>query len=236
MKSLNTPAIIYRLTRYSDNSAIALAFSPEYGKLKLFMPNAYSKKGGFMTLTPGNLTFIMKDTSDLHRFVAFSHNPAYHYYSQTPEIIVRLNICFDFFEHLFHSGEQCRIFWEMCLKYSEDNCRKAGLYTIYRLMKEAGVMFDLKCKCGSAQGDILLKDGELFCGKCGVSQSPEEGIPISGKMYSNLLAFPQNELFKNINFTHEEELKLLMLFNNHLSVVSGKNKMLKSVSVFISMQ
>ena len=143
MKNLNTSAIIYRLFRYSDRSAIALAFSPEYGKLKLFMSSAYSRKHGFMTLTPGNLTFDMKERSDLQRFGSFSHDPAYYHYSQTPEIIMRLNICFDFFEHLFHFGEMCPVFWSLCLKYSRDNYRKAGLYTVYRLIKEAGVMFNL---------------------------------------------------------------------------------------------
>jgi len=236
MKNRNTPAIIYRLFHYSDRSAVALVFSPEFGKLKLFMPAAYNKKGGFMTLTPGSLTFDMKETSDLHRFVSFSHDPVYYHYSQTPEIIIRLNICFDFFEHLFHQGEMCRVFWELCLKYNENNYRKAGLYTVYRLMKEAGVMFSLQCKCGLAEGDISLKDGELYCGKCSSPQYEERGIPISSKTYSNLLTFHQNERFRTADFTSEEELELLMLFNNHLGAVNGNDNILKSISVFMSMR
>ncbi len=236
MKNLNTPAVIYRLFRYSDRSAIALAFSPEYGKLKLFIPNAYNKKSGFMTLTPGSLTFDMKETSDLHRFVSFSHDPAYYHYSQTPEITMRLNICFDFFEHLFHAGEPCRVFWNLCLKYTEDNYRKAGLYTVYRLMKEAGVMFELECKCGAGEGDIVLVGGELRCGKCARSFDVEKGLVINGKTYSGLLSFSQNELFRDADFTPETELDILMLFNNHLNAVNGGNEVLKSISVFMSMQ
>ena len=236
MKSLDTPAIIYRLFQYSDRSAVAQAFSPEYGRLKLFMSDAYGKKGGFMTFTPGSLAFIKKESSDLHKFISFNHDPLFHFYSQTLEITMRMSICFDFFEHLFHLGEPCRSFWNLCLRYNSDNYRKACLYTVYHLMKEAGVMFDLKCKCGGAIGDIRLYEGELFCGNCVSVERLGKGLQVSDRTYSKLFAFSQSELFREVSFECDEERDLLMLFSNHLAAMNGNDKLLKSVNVFMSMQ
>ena len=166
MKQVNTPGIIYKMMRYSDRSAVALAFSPEYGKLKLFMPRAYSSKGGFMTFVPGSITFNMKETSDLHKFESFGHNPEFYYYTQVPEIMMRLHLVYDFYDHLFHVGEVSRALWSLSQKFNEDNYREVGLYSVYRLLREAGIMFDTLCECGEMAGDHYLYDGQFFCSHC----------------------------------------------------------------------
>jgi DNA repair protein RecO (recombination protein O) len=96
MTEVTTSAIIYRIFKYSDKSAIALALSPQYGKFKLFMPRAYSRKSGFMTFVPGTLTFLIKEHSDLHKFISFTHEPSFYHYIQTPDIIIRCTFCLIF--------------------------------------------------------------------------------------------------------------------------------------------
>ena len=46
MERILSEGIIYKISKYADNSAIASAYTLDYGKIKLFMPKAYSSKGG----------------------------------------------------------------------------------------------------------------------------------------------------------------------------------------------
>ncbi|MDR2884869.1 MAG: DNA repair protein RecO C-terminal domain-containing protein [Deferribacteraceae bacterium] len=232
MKEITTSAIIYRIYKYSDRSAVAMAFSPEFGKFKLFMPRAYSSKSGFMTFIPGTVTFQMKDNSDLHKFISFAHEPSYYPYTQTPDIIMRLHLLFDFFDHLYAVGQGCKVFWQLCLKFDEGNYRKVLLYSIYRLLIDSGVNFHLACsRCGADSGDMTLIGGELFCTKCG--RHDKRAIAISGGALERLQTFADNDKFRETEFDRDEELELLAIFNSHIDSVLGKAGVLKSYNVFM---
>ncbi len=230
MKEIVTPAVLYRIYQYSDRSAIAMAFTPEYGKIKLFIKNAYSKKGAPMRFIPGNLTFGMKETSDLNRFGGFSHNPQYYSYLNQPDIMMRLHLSFDFFDNLFNFGEGCKVFWTLLLKYTDENYRQLCLYTVYRLMREAGVAFEFTCRCGNMCGEKVLYHGELFCQKC--SKVPSGGILLDETIAGLLKIFVDNDNYRHKTFTPSEEVALLTLFARHLDDINGKEGLIKSLSIF----
>ncbi|MDR2870131.1 MAG: recombination protein O N-terminal domain-containing protein [Deferribacteraceae bacterium] len=240
MQEVTTDGLIYRLLRYSDRSAVALAFSPDYGKLKLFVPKAFSSKGGFMTFVPGSISFHKKASSDLHKFVAFSHSADYYFYTQTPEIMMRMHLIYDLYEQLFHVEERCKVLWQLSLKFTEDNYRELGLYTIYRLLREAGVMFEPQCNCNITTGDYKLIDGQLFCASClpELSMRPAFGakaIPTTAETVTLLQNFGDNSRFRGMSFTDEQEKTLLTIFSSHLDHVLGKQGALKSLKVFMTM-
>ena len=41
MERILSEGIIYKISKYADNSAIASAYTFDYGKIKLFIPKAY---------------------------------------------------------------------------------------------------------------------------------------------------------------------------------------------------
>lgn len=231
MNQLTTPAVIYKIMHYSDHSAVALAFSPEHGKLKLFIPRAYSKKGGFMTFVPGSITYNVKDSSDLHKFVSFSHDPAYYFYTQTPEIMMRMHIVFDFFDSLYHTAETSKHLWQLICRFDADNFRKAGIYTIYKLLCESGIMFELSCRCGRHDGRISLYNGELYCEKCGT----DRGFKITADTSPLLITLGSNEHFRAAKISQAQEKELIAVFANHFQSVFNKETALKSVGVFFAM-
>ena len=67
MERVLSEGIIYKISKYADNSAIASAYTYGYGRIKLFMPKAYSSKGGVQTFIPGEIDFLKKDTSELNK-------------------------------------------------------------------------------------------------------------------------------------------------------------------------
>jgi hypothetical protein len=210
-----------------------MAFSPEIGKFKLFMPRAYSSKSGFMTFVPGSVTFLMKESSDLHKFVSFAHEPSFYHYTQTPDIIMRLHLLFDYFDHLYAVGQGCKVFWTLCQKFDEGNYRKLSLYAIYRLLREAGVFFELACaQCGAAEGEMSLLNGELFCSSC--KGHNKNATAISAEMLALLNKFTDNDKFREAEFRREDEIALLAIFNSHIEDVLGKAGALKSYPVFLS--
>ena len=234
MTSVTTPALIYRLIQYSDKSAIALCFSRDYGKLKLFIPKAYSSKGGILTFVPGSISFGMKDSSDLHRFNSYSHDPTYYGYTQNPDIIMRLHLLFDFFETAFHPGANLPVLWKLILKYNDKNWRSLTLYSIYRILKEAGAVFRANCACGSINR-LYLSEGELICGSCLSFSEKKEALLVEQDVLDLVNIFDDNTIFKNTVFSAEEERKILYYFQQQQEILTGKKDSLKSIKVFFSM-
>ena len=94
MERILSEGIIYKISKYADNSAIASAYTLDYGKIKLFIPKAYSSKGGVQTFIPGEIDFLKKDTSELNKFYNFRPDTAYMEYASTPAISLRLSLAF----------------------------------------------------------------------------------------------------------------------------------------------
>ncbi|GAB7140548.1 DNA repair protein RecO [Deferribacterales bacterium RsTz2092] len=239
MKEVSERGIIYKILHYSDRSAIVFALIAGYGKTKLFVKWAFSGKGGLLALAPGTITFNLKETSDMHRFISFSPDPTYYHYTQFPDILMRLNIVFEVFDNLFHTGEDSRALWSMSLKYTADNYVKACLYGVYRLMRDGGVLFALVCSCGQMRGALRFYDNGLRCEACSGdyngSGSYAGGLAVSSRCGELLGSFADNELFKQTELSADDELELLRLFSYHIDNVVGRKNSLKSLKVFLEM-
>jgi recombinational DNA repair protein (RecF pathway) len=235
------PAVIYRLFPYSDNSAIAAAVTPNHGKIRLFMKNVYGKKSAPICLIPGSLSFALKsETSDLHhesplhRFRAFSHSPDYYLYIKNADISIRLALCFDFFDKLFHPGESSDSFWQLILKFSAENFREISLYTIYRLLKDAGFWFYHPCACGKMEGSLALRKGEIICQSC--PALPHTGdIIIDPELLPRLPLFGNSAAYRSAKFSPSEETAFLKLFGAYIDSVLEKKDAVKSIKVFSEM-
>jgi recombinational DNA repair protein (RecF pathway) len=229
------PAIIYRISPYSDNSAIASAVTPNHGKIKLFIKNVYGKKNAPVCLIPGSLSFSLKSgASALHRFRAFSHSPDYYLYIKNADISMRLALCFDFFDQLFYQGESSYSFWQLILKFSAENFREISLYTIYRLLKDAGFWFYHPCACGKMEGALALRKGEILCQSC--SALPHTGdIIIDSELLPRLPLFGDSAAYRSAKFSPSEETAFLKLFGVYLDSVLEKKDAVKSIKVFSEM-
>jgi DNA repair protein RecO (recombination protein O) len=228
-------AILYKLTRYSDRSAIATAFTPQYGKVKLFIKNAYTKFGGPVCFVPGILNFSMKENSELHRYNSFECNCEYYDYLQNQEIALRLQIVFDFFEQLFHAGECCRVLWKLTLKFNGENYRSIFIYTIYRLLKAAGIWFFNNCKCGELRGNLYILNGEIMCDNC-INPEHKETVTVNAELVPIFSLFTDSAAYINKAFTSAEEYRLVELFEKYIVLIYGKPNILKSAQVFLNIK
>lgn len=232
MERIFAPAIIYRLIKYADQSAIALAFTPDYGKLKLFMPKAFNKKGGIMAFVPGEIDFLKKDNSDLNKLYGFRHDPSYMCYVEDPAISLRLNLLFDIIDNLYEVEQKEPVLWTLLLKFTSEPPPKVLIYTIYAMLKNTGLMFDSeRCsECGNAIEDSgVLLHGQYFCEKCGKT----DGITVNSTTNLILRALSRKELYKNIKITRAGEFGALDLFVKHIQSSTGKK--LKSYQSFSDM-
>ncbi|MDR2104263.1 MAG: hypothetical protein LBP51_00745 [Deferribacteraceae bacterium] len=226
------PAVIYRLYPYSDYSAVASAVTFEHGKIKIFIKNAYNKRGSPICLIPGALSFSPKN-SGLYRFHSFSHNPDYYHYIKNPDIALRLNLCFDFFDQLFIHGESSAAFWKLILKFTDKNYRELSMYIIYRLLKDAGFWFYHPCACGKLEGGLTLHNGRIICERCNLTVS--RGFAINQEAARCLPLFEKTEAYRTAKFTSAEEGEVLKLFGAHLDSVLEKEEAVKSLKVFSNM-
>ncbi|MDR2401292.1 MAG: hypothetical protein LBD73_06545 [Deferribacteraceae bacterium] len=225
------PAVIYRLCPYSDSSAVASAVSSNHGKIKLFIKNAFGKKGAPVCLIPGSLSFSLK-SGGLSHFRSFSHNPDYYHYINNPDIAVRLNLCFDFFDQLFPLGEFSAAFWKLILKFTSENCREISLYAIYRLLKDAGFWFYHSCACGKMEGALTLHREGIICESCAQIR---KGFAIDKTAAACLPLFADTDAYRAAKFSPFEEEAVLKLFGAHIDAVLEKKEAVKSLKVFSCM-
>ncbi len=229
MERVISDGIIYKITKYTDNSAIASAYSYDYGKLKLFIPKAYTNKGGIQSFIPGEIDFLKKDTSDLNKFYSFKVDSEYTDYPSIPAISLRLSLYFDIFDKFYGIGQEDFVVWNIVKKYKTSDYSKVNLFGIYALLKNSGHMFNYStcASCGnSISGNGCLYMGQYFCDKC----KNDNGF--NTKEYTNtiLRAFSQKELFKNLKISLYDELAVLDLFAYHIENLLEKE--LKSYKLF----
>ena len=111
MERILSEGIIYKINKYADNSAIASAYTLDYGKIKLFIPKAYSSKGGVQTFIPGEIDFLKKDTSELNKFYNFHPYTSYMEYASTPAVSLRLSLYFDIFDKFYELEQADTVIW-----------------------------------------------------------------------------------------------------------------------------
>lgn len=229
MERLITDALIYKVTKYADNSAIASVYSYDYGKLKLFLPKAYSNKSGIHTFIPGELDFLKKDTTDLNKFYSFRIDTNYAEYLSTPAVSLRLSLYFDIFDRLYDIEQQDNVIWTIITKYKTADYSKINLFGIYALLKNSGHMFNFNvcAECGSKikeQGSLYL--GQYFCSTC----APKESYTPKSYVNTIMRAFSNQELYKKMKISINDEISVLDLFIHHIENITEKE--LKSYKLF----
>ena len=211
MERILSEGIIYKISKYADNSAIASAYTLDYGKIKLFMPKAYSSKGGVQTFIPGEIDFLKKDTSELNKFYNFRPDTTYIEYAST------------------ELEQADTVIWTIIKKYKTSDYSKINLFSIYALLKNTGHMFNFNI-CSSCGAKIeeqgALNNGLYYCNKC----APENSFYTESYVNTILRAFSSQELYRNIKISKYDELSVLDLFAYHIEQITVS--LLKSYKLF----
>lgn len=229
MERVFIEGIIYKLIKYTDKSAIAVAYSYDYGKIKLFMPKAFTNKGGLVAFVPGEIDCLKKSNSDLNKLYAFRQFPEYMSYVENPFISLRLNLLFDIFDNLYETEQRENLLWTLLKKFKSVEPGKVLIFSIYAMLKNTGLMFDFeKCSlCGKGiEGEGALKGGDYFCESC----SPEKAFKTGFDVNLILRSLAKSSLYKNININLFQETQTLDMFVNHIESSTGKK--IKSYKTF----
>lgn len=229
MERIISEGIIYKLTKYTDNSAIASGYSYDFGKLKLFIPKAYTNKGGIQAMIPGEIDFLKKDTSDLNKFYSFRVNPEYTDYPANPKISLRLSLYFDIFDKFYDIDQKDSVIWTIIQKYKTLDYSKINIFGIYALLKNSGHMFNFHTcsSCGSNITDkAMLYMGQYLCSNCFVDNGYKTGAYIN----TVLRSLSKKQLYQNLKVSLYDELSILDLFIYHIESIIEKE--LKSYKLF----
>jgi DNA repair protein RecO (recombination protein O) len=221
-----TDAIIYKLHRYSDSSAVARAFTADFGKIKLFVPKAFSKKGGLLTCFPGVLDFQMKESSDLFRFYAFTQKPEFHRFINSHEIMIRLHFIFEVMDALYEEREKDGYLMRLIMKIDDANFRKATAFTVRHMFEKNGVLpdFSVCTNCGAEEcTDGFVPGGEFFCSNCRGA-----GVRAGGTVMLFMKSALSSEMMKNLIVNRENETEIISFFADFYKSLYGKE--LKSIA------
>jgi DNA repair protein RecO (recombination protein O) len=230
MSRHQSDAIIYKLHKYSDNSAVAKAFTADFGKVKLFVPKAFSKRGGLLTCLPGNLDFQMKEHSDLFRFHSFAQKPEYYMFINNHEIVVRLHLLFECIDLLYEDGLKDGYLWKLFLRIDDTNFRKAFLFTLRHIFEKSGILpdFTVCSECGCEPETGTVAEGEFFCEKCRY-----EGVFANGAVMLFMRSCANSELVKRLSVNREMEADTVRFLSAFYKSLHGKD--LKSSSSFFTL-
>lgn len=231
MSRQSSDAIIYKLHRYSDSSAVAKAFTAEHGRIKLFVPKAFSKKGGLLTCFPGVLDFQMKESSDLCRFYSFSQKPEFYHFINSHELVIRLHFIFEILDGLYEEREKDLYLMRLITKIDDTNFRKAASFTVRHMFERNGVLPDFSAcaSCGETEAaEGYIAGGEFFCGKCRTA-----GIVVTGAVYLFMKCALNSMMMKNINVSRENETEIIKFFSLFYKSLYGKE--LKSAQTLLSL-
>ncbi len=231
MKRISSNGIIYKYTVYSDSSCIASVFTEEFGKLKLFMPKAFTKRSGVVKFVPSTLDILRKENSDLFKLYSYSPIAKYISFLEVPDISIRLNLIFDIIDSLLPLDESYEYLYKLILNINKENAHKALVYIIYIVFKVSGTLPSFYT-CKVCNNDIsslsFYLEGDIVCDKCvDKNNSP---VPISDEINNILKSLKCNSVYKDTVIEKTQEDKILQLFVKHVEVVTSKK--LKSFKSF----
>lgn len=238
MGHITTDGIIYKIVTYSDSSCIATAFTEDYGKLKLFMPKAFSKRSGITKFVPAKLDILRKENRDLSKLYSYTTDPKYLPFLEAPEITIRLNLLFDIIDSLLPLDENYDIIYKMILRMTRANIQKATIFTIHAVLKLSGNLTDFYyCKrCNNTINDSsLYLNGDVICTACTENNTinntySADNYAISSEVNLILRALLSKELYQNMIVTRKQDENILDLFVKHTEFVLGRK--LKSYRSF----
>lgn len=212
-----TQAIIYKITKYSDESAIANVFTEDFGGIKVFVQKAYSKRGGLLSFVPGEMDIHKKDNSDLHRYYGFRTEPDKLYFLDSHDILLRMHVVFDIFHNLYGLEEPDKHLWKLINRFNVDNFRKLSSYIICYMIKANGFWSEIDtcstCGCDFEEGGFVHQ--EPVCTNC---LSLNKGSVIIADNFSIFFMknFSNSNIIKNMIVNREQELKLLRFLINYI--------------------
>ena len=224
-----TRGFFYKLLNFSDYSAIAYAYTEDYGKLKFFIGKAFTKKGSISKVIPGEIDFFKKANSDLNKFYNFRVFPDYYHYIEIKPIYLRLIIIFEIIDMLYPLEMADNYLFKLLLNVKEKNYTKFSIYTIYYILKKSGIIFDFHycCKCGQQLNDTLfLCDEGLLCPDCAIDFKIKKNIDNTDYKVIKILEDKNAFRFKDID--EDREFRLLEIFTAYIEMHT--NKKIKSLS------
>jgi DNA repair protein RecO (recombination protein O) len=182
--------MFYKLLNFADSSAIGFAFTEEFGKLKFFINKAFTKKGSIYKIIPGEIDFLKKENTDLNKFYSFKEDLTYYYFLEYMPLYLRLYLIFEIVDLLYNLEEKDNYLFKLLLHAKEENTYKFTIYTIFYMLKKAGIHFDSE-RCVSCSNDFgneaYLTNHGLYCSNCG------------GSNYIRLLDAEELHFFKKLN-------------------------------------
>lgn len=214
MRTVTSPGIIYRMISYSDRSAIAFSFMRDYGKVKLFINKAFTKRGGVLKFIPGSINFHKKADTDLHKFYSLNQDINYYHFLDVPEIYLRLHLIFEIYDILNEVEVADEFLWKLLMKFNKENINKAMVYMIYHLINNAGIMFDVNycTACGAEFTNGKLGVGGLYCNQCSVDRY----TIINPKNSQLLKKLTVNNEYKSTNINRKTEFEMLNILIKYI--------------------
>jgi len=218
LRRVVSKGIIYKIIKYSDASAIAFSFLKDYGKTKLFINRAFTKKKGLNKFLPGEIDFLKKDNSDLNKCYDIRYDTSKSLFIENPEVFVRLNIVFNIIDILYHDEEHDDTLFRYIYSLNEKNMSRWSIYIINYILKRQGIGkdYDICEKYGNKLDKIVLQGGEYLCKKCG-----DDGIHLNNSCTGILQKVYKNE-FKDLNIFKEDEISILEFLLTYLESVTFK--------------
>lgn len=235
MERIITDAVIYKVNKYADNSAVASAYTSDYGKIRVFIPQAFSKKRGVYTLVPGEIDFLKKESSDLSKLYSFRPYTEYMDYTSNPEVSLRLSLFFDIYDKFYGIEQQDSVLWKIITGYNTSKeFSKVNIFGIYAVLRNTGHMFEYK-ECGSCgksltdENEIFLSNSICYCSNC----RQDKYLTIDNYSFFILKALEKKDLYKNIKINKYNEVALLDIFGSHIESITDSR--LKSIRLFKEM-
>ncbi|MBZ4672774.1 MAG: hypothetical protein JG762_1004 [Deferribacteraceae bacterium] len=225
MRRVVSEGIIYKIIKYSDSSAIAFSFLKDYGKVKLFINKAFTKKKGLNKFLPGEIDFQKKDESDLNKCYGIKYDTSKSYFIENPEIFIRLNIVFNVIDILYYDDEQDETLFKYIYSLNEKNMSRWTIYVLNFILKKQGIgkSYDFCEKCGENVNKIVLHKGMFSCEKC-----EYDGLHLS-KECTKILQKVYTQEFKELAISKEDEISILEFLLNYIESVTSKK--IKGLSV-----
>lgn len=216
-----SPGLIYKVYRYSDNSAIGQCFFKEFGKLKLFIPKMYSNKGGVTKILPGDIDFLKKEHSDLNKFYGIRYDTSKMCFVENVDIFIRLNLIFNVFDILYTEGEPDVDLYNLIMHIDAKNMKRAAIYITSYILKNQGIFPNLR-QCGNCgkliETTVGLSHNEIVCNNCirgdDLSLTPEQY-----RIFSNIF---NSDIFKHIDPAAEDEYNILSFIARYTQRISGR--------------
>jgi DNA repair protein RecO (recombination protein O) len=209
MMRTQSKGMFYKLLNFADSSAIGLAFTEEYGKLKFFINKAFTKKGSIYKIIPGEIDFLKKDNTDLNKFYSFKEDLTYYYFLEYIPLYLRLYLIFEIIDTLYDLEERDSYLFKLLLHAKESNMQKFSVYTVFYMLRKNGINFstDICDNCAHIfKEEAYLTTSGLYCNNC-ISSG-----------YIKILNMEDLYLFKTINdpdafrsFNIDEAIELHML-------------------------